>query len=187
MIGQTNNQLLAQTEQQISAKIKPQMQQAFAMANHAAATLLYSAPMQHRLMSQLGSTQNPINNAALGAANLTGVLINQSKGKMPVEIAVPVATILMCEILDMIEKSRSFPISPSELAQGTHLMGNYVLKMLGVSQNQAHQVLAHGMSMAHQNMQGQAGQPASPAQPDPAAPPAQASGGIIGSAMQGAQ
>ena len=182
MIGQTTNQLLAQTEQQITAKIKPQMQQAFAQANHAGAALLYSPAVQQRIMSKINSTPNPLDNAALGAANLTGVLIKQSKGRMPTQIAVPVATILMCEILDFAEKSGKLQVDANSLAQATHLLGNYVLRMLGVSQNQMHQVMAHGMS---QVQQGQQGQPQAPQQASsmPAAP----SGGIIASARQGGQ
>lgn len=184
MIGQTNNQLLAQTEQQIASKIKPQMQQSFAMASHAAAQLFYSPAVQHQIMSKINSTPNPIDNAALGAANLTGVLIQQSGGKMPTQITIPVATVLLCEILDFLEKSGRVQVTPQALAQATQLLGNYVLRMLGANQDQVHQVLAHGMNQAQQRMQS-AQAPA--AQQTPSAPQPPVRRGIIAGARQGGQ
>lgn len=178
MIGSTNNPLLAQTEQQIGANIKPQMRQAFAQAAHAAAVLFYSPAVQQRIMAKLGSTPDPIDNAALGAANLTGVLIKQSQGRMPTQIAVPVATVLLCEILDFLEKTGRVQVTPGALALATHRLGNYVLRMLGANQNQVHQLLAHGMAQAHKLQQGR-----QPPRGMPQAAPGPA--GIVRSAMRG--
>ncbi|HEX7642972.1 MAG TPA: hypothetical protein VF472_12265 [Burkholderiaceae bacterium] len=178
MIGQTNNQLLLQTEQQIASKLKPQMRQAFAMASHAAAQLFYSPAVQQKIMAKLASTPDPIDNAALGAANLTGVLIKQSGGRMPIQIAVPVATVLLCEILDFLEKAGRVQVTPQALARATQLLGNYVLRMLGLKQNQVHQVLAHGMAQAQTLRQGR-----QHAQVQPAA--AGTGGGIVRGAMRG--
>ncbi|HEX8955833.1 MAG TPA: hypothetical protein VF798_06145 [Burkholderiaceae bacterium] len=180
MIGQTNNQLLQQTEQQIVSKLKPQTRQAFAMASHAAAQLFYSPAVQQKIMAKLASTTDPIDNAALGAANLTGVLIKQSGGRMPTQIAVPVATVLLCEILDFLEKAGRVQVTPQALARATQLLGNYVLRMLGLKQDQVHQVLAHGMAQAQNPRQGLQ-------QTQAMAPAAPGSGGIVRGAMRGGQ
>lgn len=180
MIGQTNNPLLAKTEQQITSKIKPQMQQAFLSAAHAGGVLLYSQQVQSRIMSQINSTPNPIDNAAQAAANLTGVLIKQSGGKMPTQIAVPVSTLMLCEILDLLEKLGKVQVTPDNLAQATQLLGNYILRTLGINQDQVHQVMAHTMSQA------QSGKANGAAPTQPSAPQSPQSGGIIKSAM-GAQ
>jgi hypothetical protein len=184
MIGSTNNTLLQQTEQQIGANIKPQMRQAFAQAAHAAAVLFYSPAVQQRIMAKLGSTPDPIDNAALGAANLTGVLIKQSQGRMPTQLAVPVANVLLCEILDFLEKTGRVQVTPAVLAQAAHRLGGYVLRMLGAQQNQVHQVLAHGMAQAHKVQQGRQPHQSMPAQ---TASGQAASRGIVRSAMQGGQ
>jgi hypothetical protein len=212
MIGQTNNPLLAQTEQQIQAKIKPQLQQAFANALHAAGVVLYSPVMQQRLMHKLQRTPNVLPLIPLGAANIVGILMNQSRGRMPSQIAVPLATSVMCEIFDMFEKAGKVRVTPAVLANATQQLGNAVLNMLGINRDQVHRAVAHGLHAAtrggsavqqvvqpgiRQSMQRggrqrmQQGARQSPGrllQSEPAAAPvAPPSGGIISSAMKRAQ
>lgn len=175
-LGKTSNPLLQQTEQAIHSKVPQNMQQFLQQAVTAGLTLIYSPALHQRMVQKLQAGGDPVQGASQGAANIVATLINQSKGQMPTQVAVPTAVILMCEILDFTSQIGKVQITPQLVAQATQATGAAVLQALKVSQQQMHEVLGHGMHQA--NMQGQAQQP-------PAAPSAGA--GIIGSAMQGAQ
>lgn len=190
MLGKATNPLLQQTEQAIQQKVPANLQPAFNRAVAAGMTLLYSPALHQQMVQKLDSTPNPAENASLGAVNLTGTLLNQSKGSMPVAIAAPVAMVLLCEILDFVSQAGKVQITPDVVSTAAHSVSEHMLAMLKISQGQLHQVVAHGMSGAHAKLN--QGQPqvatapaAAPQPPQPSAPP---SGGLIGNAMaQGAQ
>ncbi|MFI4938922.1 MAG: hypothetical protein ACHP7O_01035 [Burkholderiales bacterium] len=175
MLGKTNNPLLQQTEQAVQAKVSPQMQNTLQRAVVAGLTVMYS-PQSHQIMlAQLTKPGDPAQNVAEGVAKLIGVLYRQSRSTMPIPIMIPAAMILMCEGLDFLSKANGTQITPQLVAQCTQDVGQFMLKLLGISQQQMHQVVAHGMSRAHQRMQGRQAA-------------LQPSGGIIDNAMiQGAQ
>lgn len=194
MLGKATNPLLQQTEQAIQQQVPANLQMPFQRSVAAGMTLLYSPALHQQMVQKLDTTPNPAENASLGAVNLTGTLLNQSKGQMPVSIAAPVAMILLCEILDFIAQAGKIQITPDIVAQAAHSVSEHMLAMLKISQNQLHQVVAHGMSGAQSKLNQAQPQGAAPnaaaaaaaAAPQPAAPPP--SGGIISGAMsQGAQ
>ena len=109
-----------------------------------------------------------------------GTMLNQVKGQIPTPLIVPASIILMCEILDFISQSGKVQITPGLVAQCTQDTSAAVLQMLKISQQQMHEVVAHGVSKARQNANGAPPQ-ATPQSPQPPA------GGLINSAMQGAK
>jgi hypothetical protein len=182
MLGKTTNPLLQQTEQAVQGKIPQAMQLGFQRVVMAGLTLMYSAPLHQRMIAGLQSAQNPEKNAAQGAANLVGTLLNQSRGSIPIPLLAPAAIVIMCEILDFLSQAGKIQVTQQLISQCAKDTGDAVLKMLKISQGQVHQVVAHGMSSAHRRAQA----PRLPAQSIQATAPPQ-SYGIIGNAMQGAR
>lgn len=155
MLGNTTNPQLQQTEQAVQARVPSNLQMGFQRVVTAGLTLMYSTPLHQRMLQGLGATANPESNAAQGAANILGTLLNQSRGKMPVQLVVPAAIVVMCEILDFLAQAGKLRITPELIGQCTKDTGDAVLKMLKISQGQVHQVVARGMSRAHGQLQGQ--------------------------------
>jgi hypothetical protein len=176
-LGKTVNPLLQQTEQAIQAKVAPQMQNALQRTVTAGLSVMYS-PQSHQIMvAQLTKPGDPAKNVAEGAAKLMGVLYKQSKNTMPIPIMIPAAMVLMCEGLDFLTQANGTQITPQLVAQCTQDLGHFMLVLLGVSQQQMHTVIAHGKAANESKKAPQAAPQAQPTQ----------SGGIVNSAMQGAQ
>lgn len=169
MLGNTQNQLLQQTEQAIQAKVPPKLQDAFQRTVKAGLTIMYSPQSNKLMMQQLGKPGDPLQNVGEGAAKLVGLLYRQSHHTMPVSIAAPAAIIFMCEAMDFLEQSGKVEVTKESIDQATQDTAAFVLQLFGVSQDKLHQIVS--------KQQGQSA-PAAPAQ-------AQAPGGIIGSAMGG--
>jgi hypothetical protein len=186
MIGKTTDPFLQKTEQAVQAKVPQAMQPSFQRALQAGLTIMYTPKMQQRMMTAIQGLTDPANGAARGAANILGILFKQSKGSMPMQIGVPVAMSLMCEFLDLMEKSGKGQITPELVGQATQDTSQAVMQLFGIDQNKLHQVVGAGMQ-AHHALNGDPNAAPAPAQAQAAAQPqAQPSGGIIGSAM-GAQ
>ncbi|MBV8666747.1 MAG: hypothetical protein JO269_09705 [Burkholderiaceae bacterium] len=180
MLGKTTNPQLEQIENAIQQKVPPQLAQAFQRTVTAGLSIMYS-PQSHQLMvTQLTKPGNPANNVAEGAAKLVGELYKQSRGTMPVQVMVPAATVFMCEGLDYLSKLNGLQINPQLIAQATQDVGMYVLQLMGISQQQMHTVIAHGMAQADQQQGSQGAQ--SGAAAAPATPPTSPTQGIINSA-----
>lgn len=179
-LGHATNPLLQQTEQKIQSSINPQFQQQFQRAVTAGCTLIYSPALHQRMVSAIQTSANPEQKAAQGAANIVGTMQNQSQNAIPVQLVAPVALVLMCEILDFIAQAGKLQITPQLVSQCSQDTAHAVLQMLGVNQQQMHQVVAKGMAAKN------GGQPV-PQTPQaaPQSAPSPQAGGIIGSAMGG--
>jgi hypothetical protein len=182
MIGKTTDPFLQKTEQAVQAKVPQAMQSAFQRALQAGLTIMYTPKMQQRMMTGIQGLTDQAQGAARGAANILGILFNQSKGSMPMQIGVPVAMSLMCEFLDLMEKSGKGPITPELVGQATQDTSAAVMQLFGIDQNKMHQVVGAGMQ-AHHALNGDPNGAPPQTQAQPAVQP---SSGIIGSAM-GAQ
>lgn len=175
MLGKTTNPLLQKTEQAVLAKVQPNLQMALQRTVSAGLHIMYGSK-GNILAQQLSKTPDYAHNVGEGAAKLVGILFHQSKNTMPMNVAVPAATIFMCEGLDFLEKAGRVQVTPELLAETTQDMGASVLQLFGVTQDKMQQMIAQ---KAAQGSPGQAQAGASPmAAPTP--PP-----GII-NAAQGA-
>jgi hypothetical protein len=184
-LGKTSNPLLQQTEQAIQSKIKPQFMPQFQKAVTAGMSLLYSPALHQKMVAGIQSSSNPEQNAALGAANLVGTMQNQSKNAIPVQLVAPVALVLMCEILDFISQVGKVQVTPQLIAQCSQDTAHAVLVMMGINQQQMHQVVAKGV-VAKNGQSGQSATPSQAASSSAPAPAAPQSGGIIGGIIGGA-
>lgn len=166
----TDNPLLKQTEDQIQQRIKPELKEPLNRTVTAGLTMMYAPEMQQNLLKQMGKPGDYASKAAEGAVKLVGILFSQSKKSMPSSIAVPTATLLMCEGLDFLERSGKIKVDAPLLAKAMKDLSAYILQLFGISQKQVAEVVAKGAK-------GGAAAPAAPVQP-PAA-------GIVGAAAQG--
>ena len=140
MLGKTTNPLLQQTEQAILQKIKPELKLPLERTVAAGLQVMYGKP--ELLIQQLSKSEDFAHNVGEGAAKLVGVLYGQSKKTMPVSIAVPAATIFMCEGLDFLEKAGKVKVTPELLAEATQDMGASVLQLFGITQDKMREALA---------------------------------------------
>lgn len=166
MIGKTTNPLLQKTQQAIVAKVPPDKMNAFQRIVKAGTIVMDEPKMHEMILNQLNGPGDPAELVGAGTAKLLGILFNQSKGTMPMEAAIPAATVLMCEGLGILEEVGKVKITPEFLAQCTQEMGSSVLQLFGVTPDKLQGIL----NKAGNKMPG--------AQP-PAAP---APGGIIAGA-----
>lgn len=178
-LGQTANPLLQKTEQSIQAKIPAQYMAEFQSVLAASLKLLYSSSLHQRMAQGIQTSPNPEQNVALGAANIVGLALNQNPQRHNVQAIVPAVTVIMCEMLDFVGQTGKVQITPDLIAQCTEDTGSNTLKMLGISQDQMHQVVAKGLAQRDKT------QGAAPMQEKLQQP--QQTGGIIGSAMKGAR
>lgn len=133
MLGKTTNQLLVKTEQAIEAKVPQQYQKAFQKAVHAGLIIMYS-PAGVKIMQQLLAKQGDmISNIAAGAAKLLGELYRQSKGTLPMKVGIPAATVILCEGLDMLEKTGRIKVTEDVVAEATKDFGAFVMKLVGMT------------------------------------------------------
>jgi hypothetical protein len=178
MIGKTTNALLQKTEQAIQTKIPAILQQAFQRALTAGLSIMYSPQMQPKMMQGIQSIADPAQGAARGAANLLSVLMQQSGGKIPMSLAVPVAMCFLCEFLDLMEKAGKLQLTVQVIAQATQDASGNILQMFGVSPGSLRQMVDAGARRQQDIVR-------KPARNVPGIASSQHTQGIIGSAMHG--
>ena len=144
MLGNTTNPLLKQTEQAIMAKVEPNLQNPLQRTITAGLEIMYGSK-QGVLKNQLMKSNDFAHNAGEGAAKLVGILFIQSKKTMPVKVAVPAATIFMCEALGFLEQSGKVKVTPELLADSTKDMAASVLQLFGVSQDKMNAMIGQSV------------------------------------------
>ena len=137
----TTNPLLQQTEQAIMQKIDPKLQMQLQRTVTAGLQIMYGSK-DNLIAKQLGKSSDYAHNVGEGAAKLVGILYQQSKKTMPPSIAVPAATIFMCEGLDFLEKAGKVKVNPDLLSEATQDMGAAVMQLFGVSPDKMQSMMA---------------------------------------------
>lgn len=154
-IGKTTNPLLQQVENGVKAKLAPQFQNALQRIVLAGLTIMYSPQSHQVVVQQLSKPGNPLVNVAEGAAKLMAQLYKQSRGTIPMQVMIPASVILMCEGMDFLSKSSpQFMITPQTVARCAQDTTEFMLKVLGINQNQLHTVVAHGLHRAQMSRSG---------------------------------
>lgn len=85
------------------------------------------------IIASVRNSKDPVRDCAIGAANLVLILRRQSRDTMPPQALVPGATTLMLQALDFAERLGLVKVSPRELARATHILGNYIMRVFGVT------------------------------------------------------
>jgi hypothetical protein len=68
-----------------------------------------------------------------GVAKLMALLIHKSGGKMPPQVAVPAALLLLCEVLQFMEDAGDLKVDNDLMAECTSSTGSAMLQALGVT------------------------------------------------------
>lgn len=171
------NKLLQQTEQQILAKAHPKLIPVIQQVVETGKKFMYDDQTRALMVKQLSASGDPEDVISEGVAKLAGILFNESKKTVPMQVLIPASTILLCEALDLLEQAGKVKITPEFLAACTKSLGANVLKLFGITPDK----LQSFVDKAQQNgaissLQG--GKQAAPqAQPAPA--------GLIAQARQG--
>jgi hypothetical protein len=154
--------MLAQAEQAVQSKVPAAMQDPLQRVIHAGLTILYSPQTKPRLQQQLAQCTDPAKDAGEGSVRMVGELYKQSNKTMPTPLFTPAAMIFAFEFLDLAAKAGKAQITPDLIAKTAHLVAENMMKLLGVTPDKLHQMIAQG--------QAQTAQPS----------------GIVGSQMRGA-
>lgn len=181
MIGKTTNPLLQKTEEAISAKVPANMKNAFQRIITAGLKVMYDPKTNDMMAKQLKEQGDPAEIAGAGVAKLLGLLMNQSKGTMPMNAAIPAATVLLCEGLDFMEQAKVVKVDNEVLSRAMQSMSSTFLQMMGVTPEKFQQMLAKAQAGKKPGMPAESAAKPAPQAVQSAPKPA----GIIG-AVQGA-
>lgn len=171
----TENKALNDVVQAITAKVPPDMRDAFDRLVLAGTRLMYADETEGMLRKQMDDGTPP-QAAGRGAAKLLGILMTKLKGTPPKKVMPYVGIVLTCEALDFMEKAGRVKVTPEIVAQAVKEFGPTFLQLLGVSSAKLQQLMGD-------SAQAQPGaQPGAPqgAQPQPAAAAPPRAGAIIG-------
>ena len=170
MIGKTTNPLLQKTEEAIAAKVPANLKNAFQRIITAGLKVMYDPKTNDMMAKELKSQGDPAEIAGAGVAKLLGLLMNQSKGTMPMKAAIPAATVLLCEGLDFMEQAGLVKVDQNVLAKAMQAMSSSFLQLLGVTPDKMGQMIAQARQQ----------------QAAPKAAPPKRPAGIVAAAQQGA-
>lgn len=136
MTEKMQNNLLQQAEEKIEGQLTEQIREPYTRIVVAGMKLaLQKGP--DGILASLQHSKNPLYDCAAGAVNIVGLMSRQSRGTMPMKAMVPAATTLMLKALDFADKVGVVEVGPAELAKAATILGNLVLKGLGIT----HQML----------------------------------------------
>lgn len=160
MINPKANALLVKTEQALRAKVAPEQQANMNKIVAAGITILDSDQMHPLVVSQLKSGGDPAQIAGAGAAKLLGVLMNRSKGMMPMKAGIPAATILLLEVLDRLEALGKIEITSDTVSTAMQDFSASLMQLFGVDEHKLNQLTSP--KPPAQAAQPQSPQPAQP-------------------------
>lgn len=129
------NPILEKTKAAILQKVDQRLVPAIKKTVAAGEKVMYSDQTRQMFIDQLKQGADPETIGA-GVAKLVGILRNQSKGTLPMEILVPAATILMCEGLQFMEDAGAVKVDAAFLAECTKAMSSSLLQLFKVSPEQ---------------------------------------------------
>jgi hypothetical protein len=177
--------LLQTIEAKIAERVPPKMRGELDRAVTAGLLIMHS-PQSHQLMvKQLTKPGDPSANAGEGAAKLVVLLLNQSRGRVPMPVLVAAGQILLCEGLFFMAQAGQIQINNQTVAMATQEYASTLLQMLGVTPDKMQAMAVQAQGMRQQGGMPQQGMPQGAPGLKPAQAPA-ASGGIIQRARQGA-
>ena len=139
----------------VRAKIPPNLQTAYMQVLTAGKKVMYSPQTSKLMMKRIKMPGDIFHNVTLGITNLIALISNESKGQMSLPAAVLASTELMCDMLDVAEKTIGTKMTPELVANCTHATTMSILQRFGIDQNKINQVIK----------QGKAGQSGAPTQP----------------------
>ena len=175
LVSQLDNRLLIQAQKKTEASVPEQYRRGYTSIVAAGLKAMFSDktfPLMKSYLAAIKSPQDIPQVVAHGIVKLMSILLNEAKGKMPLEPSVPAAIVLMTHALDYIEEIMKQPIDANVIAQSTDLVNKGMLHLLkqasGLSDQDMQQVMQGRGKELIASRQNQPG-----AVPQPPAPPAQ--------------
>lgn len=159
MINTKANPLLVKTEQAVRAKVPPAQMKAFEKIIAAGAKVMYSEGMHKLILQQFQSNDNPAEAAGEGAAKLMGILINQSKGTMPMEAGMPASDVILLEILDMLDELGKLKVDKNTLAEAAQAKASALMQLFGITPQKLDEMMAKAKPQEQARPEPQPAQP----------------------------
>jgi len=139
---------LEQIRQQIESKVPKEHKRGFNSIMAAGMKVMFSDQTFPKMQEYVGTIKSPADipeKVAHGIAKTMSILMNTSKGKMPMEPSGAAAQALMTQALDYLQTSKGMPIDKETLAATTKATNQGMMTLLqqysGLSPEQFEQVL----------------------------------------------
>ncbi len=145
------NNILNTTKEKILDGINPKgLIQAIEKVTEAGRKILYSPKTRDMVMQELQSEGDVEDVIGSGVAKLTGLVFNEYKKTLPMEVLMPVSMMLLLEVLDFLEQAGKIKVTNEMLAETTQTTASAMLQLLGITP----EMLEEAMSQSGQTAQG---------------------------------
>lgn len=160
--------------EKIEASVPKQFQRGYDSIMAAGLKLMFSEqtfPKMQEYVNSIQSLEDVPGKIAHGVAKVMSILMDQSKGKLPMEPAGAAAQTLMTHALDYVQKVKGMPIDNNVVAATTKATNQGIMQLLqqysGLNPDQF-QMVAQGKGKELMGDQAQQGEPTAPAAQPPA-------------------
>ena len=140
------NPLLAKIQEDIKAKVAPELQEDFINAVKAGKHILFD-PSTHQNMELIknpDSMKDPVNTVAKGVVGLGYLMYMQSKRQISPDVLIPALVVLMCEVFDFAEQTFGLQINNQLVAATTKELMAQIYTKLGVTPEHLQQAVQKG-------------------------------------------
>lgn len=152
------NQQLSSIADQIKAKLKPDLQDAFERIVVAGMEFLYADDATHELaMRHIEEAADVPTAVGEGIASVMVMLGQKSNNTMPWDAGIAAGYALVCEALDFLEQKGSIQVDGGVIEAAMQAYVEQVLGLLGISNDQVSQLTAK--AQASQGAQAPGGEP----------------------------
>lgn len=124
---------LAQIEQQIRAKIRPEDQSMVDRLFLAGKKFLYAPQTRDFVLGQIQKEGDPGENIAQGIASLISILDKEVRGQKSPAAYIPVAMLLLVEALDFVHKSGLMEVTDELISKATQDLMAFMMQKFGLN------------------------------------------------------
>lgn len=152
------NQLLEQTRQKILESVNPpQLTQSIEKVVEAGKKILYSPKTRDLVLQELQTDGDIEDIIGSGVAKLTGLVYQEYKKTLPMEVLMPVNMLLMLEVMDFLEQGGKLEVNNDTLAQTTQATASAMLQLLGITPEKLQEYAQQAQGSGQQAPQGLVG------------------------------
>ena len=137
----SSDPILKQIQDGIDAKVAPNLKRDYLAVIVAGMKIITDPKASARIVQKLRTTQNLPQDVSQGVANIMAVIANSSNGNINVPAAMPASIVLMCQVLDLAEKTAGLQLTPDLAAQCTKATADAVLEKFGATDQKVHAVV----------------------------------------------
>lgn len=143
--------ILQKIQSGIDAKVQPQIKKQYLSIVVAGMKVILSPQFNQRIMQKLKSSQNLVADVSAGVANIVATIYNEvGKNMAPqdkqtfVAASGPASTALMCQVLDIAEKTVGAKVDAGMAAQCAQATAMATLQKFGIDQGKMQQAATAG-------------------------------------------